>query len=299
MVYVMSEMFFVSMLTPSKEVAGTTSSNMILKVLEMLPYVMMAVRPFSVMAILLAKRSHCESLRVETIAFFRTCFSGYLPRTRQAQRWSHIAKALCALTFVLHFSWDIFELYEFTKRLQYKMEMDSGLLYPRIAVWVYLILWSLFVSVPYFLSQQVYLWAIISAAILSSTLKSLKEQIREEYLVVKKYDKGQLPLVEISNKVKTWQTTHMEMLRFCKQLDHFFSWILFFIYCCDFTILLGYTAGIVNHIHEEGWFVKNIAEYGYSVLVFAAYGTVFAIPFVKVYERVRNTVHPDLHIAHR
>ncbi|GAU99979.1 hypothetical protein RvY_10908 [Ramazzottius varieornatus] len=294
MVYVIGGLFVFRMMAPSAGMAGGSYNNMVLKVLEMLPYVMMAFRSLCVMVVLLAKRRHCEPLRAETIAFFRTCFHGFLPRTRQAQRWSLLAIVMCSVSFVLHFSWDILQLYEYAARIQYDMELDSGLIYPRISVRVYFILWAVFVSVPYFLSQQVYSWALISAAILSSTLKSLKEQIRKEYTAVIKCGKGHLPLQQLSDKVTTWQTAHMEMLRFCQSLEHFFSWILFFIYCCDFAILLGYTAGFVNHIHEEGWLRKNIAEFGYAVLIFASYGTVFAIPFVRVYERSSGLLF-DLH----
>ena len=88
-----------------------------------------------------------------------------------------------------------------------------GILVCFIRVRIYLILWALFISIPYFLSQQVYLWAVLSAAILASALKSLKLELRDELVKVKSYDeRDYLPLEQLNCKVKMWQTLHMEML---------------------------------------------------------------------------------------
>ncbi|GAU99985.1 hypothetical protein RvY_10912-2 [Ramazzottius varieornatus] len=261
------------------------NDNWILKALEIMPYTFIAARPLGVLIIMYTTHKASERLQVISAHFFAVCFPDIRRRRHVVVKWQKVAWTAFFVTFLIHFGFDFYASYDYFRAMGSDFDADLGLKYPRMNMRWLFITWTLGEGIPFFLSQQVYFWAVLSASLLATAIKTLHHQMKEQLNAVTQDTFTYTSMHALNEKVLAWQKLYMEMLKFCHSLQHFFSWILFIIYCCDSASLLGYIAAIINNFQKDGWIETRLSLYAFSALVFAVYGTIFAIPFFVVSER--------------
>ena len=135
--------------------------------------------------------------------------------------------------------------------------------------------------------------ALILAMVLGEAAKKLIHSIVEEtaYYEKRKIDLVALDETELAmtrERVNSWTVLHMRMLLFCHAVVHFFSAILFLSFGLDVVTLTGFTSSIVKNNRSDA--VGYVYLIGSSV-IFLSYVTVFSIPLVAVYEKVRTVFY--------
>jgi hypothetical protein len=263
----------------------------ILPVMGVLPFFTIDGRAFLALILLFIKRRHWNSLMLETNNFMQVCFpSNALDGLiKSIQR---IAVTLCALTVLLVILWEFVNWHAYLGSDSNLIKSNHTAHYLPITYHMYqnIIIWVIFSTLPFILSQQVYLCAVILAIILSKAIDRLISQINEErvyyegkkgtFLVITEKD---IEGTEV--KVKNWEICRMQSLLFCGSLNKIFSLILFAIYTLDFLTLLGFTSSLMR---EDGVNVTRSWYLIFGDLVFLSYGTVFLLPLVAVYEKVSH-----------
>jgi hypothetical protein len=150
------------------------------------------------------------------------------------------------------------------------------------------IIWELFCTLPFALSQQVYLCVILLAVVVGKTITRLISEIDDErvYYQTKISNAAVLALEEVEgteSRVRNWEMFYMQSLMLCACLNRFFSLILFMIISIDFITILGFTSGFIIGEQLSSAYFSHII---FSVVLFLAYETLFLLPFIAVYEKL-------------
>ena len=150
-----------------------------------------------------------------------------------------------------------------------------------------IIIYALFSTLPFILSQQVYSAVIILAVLLGEAIKKLTREIHEETHDVEQsngvFDGNGRELELTEKKVKNWQAYHMKIVFFRERLNGFFGDILFVVYGMDLLTLFGFLSSIVKNVRTDALSYEYLLL---SSVIFLMYGTVFLIPLVMVHEMV-------------
>ncbi|GAV06695.1 hypothetical protein RvY_16641 [Ramazzottius varieornatus] len=146
----------------------------------------------------------------------------------------------------------------------------------------YFIQWSLWVEVPFMISQMLHSAAIILAWILGGALNGLIVKIETSTCAVQSTT---LTLSEYLKQMKLWRKSHVDILLFCESLKYCFGGLFFTVFSCDFLAVAGYVARLLNEPSEtaSALFVSRLIG---NAVVFASFQTVFVIPLVLVNEQV-------------
>jgi hypothetical protein len=281
--------FFYAALYPETD-GPTSSTTNLLYVLQIMPFFIVNSRAFFGIFLIFIKRHDWKNLMQETNDFMRICLT-QSARNILLEKIRFFSVSLFLVTFILHLSWESSAWLNFIVGSP-NISMMSENAYPPLPIkeytYQFVIIWTIFCSVPFLLSQQVYLCLIILAMILSEAMKKLDDEIQEEveYYMGSKggsviFKKKETNLSE--EKVKQWEVCHMRMLLFCQSLNRFFNLILFFIYGLDFVALLGFISNIVQNYRSDA---ISYAFLIFSSLLFLSYQTVFLLPLVAVHEKV-------------
>jgi hypothetical protein len=284
--------FLYGLFYPSLTDLGTTKTDPILAVLQLLPFFTINVRALSVLFVLFLKRRSWKGLMDETQDFLQACFPCCRLRAVIVAKMKKASMVLFVATFTLHVLWEYAEWVVFLEGIpNVTMSETDNIAAPlpmKYYLFEYIILWTLFSTIPFILSQQVYVCAIILAMVLGEAVKRLDLQIQEELKYYKERNGSsvgvsdkELELTE--GKVKIWEFYRMQILVLLGSVNNFFSLILFAIYGMDFLTLLGFTSNLIKNPRSD------VDSYTYligSSVIFVLYGTIFLIPFVKVHEEV-------------
>ena len=153
-----------------------------------------------------------------------------------------------------------------------------------------IVIWSLFSTMAFVLSQQVYVCAIIPAIVLHDVVARLDREVREDTASFERRSARGWPfrlnereMAVAEEKVIQWETRRMQMLLFCGEITDFFGVILMVIYGLDFLTLLGFSSNIVNSTRTD---LPSYLYLALSCAISLAYLTVFLFPLVAVYEKV-------------
>jgi hypothetical protein len=266
-----------------------SSAISFLPALQSMPFVTINIRASAVLVLFFIKRRHWDSLMLETNHFIHTCFPyGALGDVVKSIRRAGLI--LCAVTVLLLTVWEFGDWYSFLGDYSNAtmMRNNSANSLP-ITYYMYqnIIIWVLFSTFPFALSQQVYLCAILLAMLLGKAITRLIFEINEEReyyekrigdCVVVKEKEIQLT----DQKIRNWEKCHMQTLLFCGSLGRFFNMILFTTYSIDFMTFLGFMSGLIGRGKSDA----STFLYFLPHLVFLAYGTVFLLPLVVVHEKV-------------
>ncbi|OWA51935.1 hypothetical protein BV898_16395 [Hypsibius exemplaris] len=146
--------------------------------------------------------------------------------------------------------------------------------------------WTVLVDVPFVLSQQVLLCALIFAVKLLMILKKLKAEISEL-----------TSDLEVSHEISRWKTFHAQVKkwtrvyvtcqRFLYQFNSFFGRILLLSVTLDVFTTLGLGANLVAPAKGT----TSLVTSGYYVFlcgIYLSYATLLFIPFVLVHEESKE-----------
>ena len=145
-----------------------------------------------------------------------------------------------------------------------------------------------FEFLPFFISQQVYLSAIFSGKVLANILTDLSNDIHEEVSMHMVKTKSSIyNLSKLRDKVKWWQMTHLKIIEYNEKLNVCYTEILFLVYCFDFVVLVSAVSRIASTAYDGNPFSQSQNAIAFFIaLKFTAQITLFAVPFVQVYEKV-------------
>jgi hypothetical protein len=282
--------FFYGLVHPPHADNSKISSDLILLVMQELPFFTISGRAFFVLYFFFIRRRQWNSLMLDTSDFMRTCFP-HVTVDGVVETMRKVNYLLCGVTIFLQMSWEVVDWYEnFDGNNNFTM-VSENLATPlpmTYDAYQSIIVWTLFSTLPFALSQQIYLCIIILAIVLGKGVERLICQINEE---ASYYTERLKKLVRITEKeievtdekVRNWEVFHMQTLLFCESLNQFFSLILFAIYGIDLMTVLGFTSDLINNQKSD---VTANLHLILSILIFFLYGTVFLLPLVLVHEKV-------------
>ena len=257
-------------------------SNTPLKVIKLMPFPIINSRGLIVLFVLFVRRQKWTLLMSDLRQFSYQCIFGSFLTESVNHKCRIIGVILFIITAALHALWETVEWTAYIGSMP-NSTILSGPFIKTVAVA------TLLSSVPYILSQQVYICALILAILLNESLKALSHSIYAEvssFNVDKddppeKYDGQKLALLSL--KVVKWETYHTQILIFFGSVNEFFSLPLFLIHGMDFLAVLGFVANVV--VNSRSDIMSHVYLIG-SSLVFLLYGTVFLGPLVSVHEKV-------------
>jgi hypothetical protein len=259
----------------------------LLEILERLPFCAMNFRGLIVMSVCFAKRNHWSDLFKETASLISRCFDDKLAKQRLFRQIKYLSTGLLIMTFCIHLLWKTVKWIDYLSAENITLSSDgiAGPLPIKMLTWQYIVLDYLFRAVPFVLSQQVYVCAIMLVVTLSGALQNLTEQMNREKLVY------QLGIGQNINEkgwkkteanLKKWKNIHFDMLRLTDRLNTFFRLIFFITFRLDLLTLLCFASWIITGKRE----MISYAFSSGSVLLFGIYVTFFPLPMVIVYEKV-------------
>jgi hypothetical protein len=158
----------------------------------------------------------------------------------------------------------------------------------KIFTWQYIITTSLFRLFPFALSQQVYLCAVILAIILFNVLESLGHEICDETALYKHAENQEVEGVQMEktkSKLKKWEYIHFYAGLLYEGINNMFGLVFLMTYLLDSLIMLGFGSWLISYTTD------TLSEYAFSIgsfILFGVYATVFPIPMVRVYEKVKS-----------
>ncbi|GAV06727.1 hypothetical protein RvY_16667-1 [Ramazzottius varieornatus] len=274
-------MTLVDTVIPPANVSSAGSSNGILHVLSVIPYVTISTRGLIILSLLLMKRNELSNLCLEIDRFLAICFPTVSYRRTVLKSLARWSTASCIVTIVVHAVYDTLDDITYYGDIDILTDDLDSSTWRSQKAWHSLVIWVLFSNIPFVLSQQAYLYPVLLATLLNRAIKDLKHDLKAATVRVCETTESDI-ITEM--EVKIWRAKQMAMLRFCGLINDCFSLILFFIYWLDFLTLLGYTSSFTKISSGEP--ITTYLRLVFNCIVFASYGALIPIPLVCAYENV-------------
>ncbi|OQV19861.1 hypothetical protein BV898_06131 [Hypsibius exemplaris] len=271
---------------------NTTHESVILQIMQLMPFFVINSRAFCVLLLLFVKRNSWPIFTAKIDRFLEhslpteisTVFRLNVGRT---------SVVLCAVTFCLHLLWEAVEWVVYLEAVPNITMTTDNFMAPlpvKYLTYQSIVLWTLFSTLAFILSQQIFVCAIVLATLLKNILRRLNVEITEELLYFGRksedlYGPNEKEILATVEKLRCWEARRMEALLFCGEMNDFFGPILLLIYGMDFLTLLGFSSNIVNNPRTD---LDSYMYLALSCALFLAYLTVFSFPMVAVHETSGN-----------
>jgi hypothetical protein len=267
------------------------NGGLLLKIFLFLPSFVLSARPMIVLTLVFWKRSQTNSVLAAVQNFVETSFPQIYLRNYYCKKWRKTSLILFLFTISITLLMTVWGSQITVLLVPGGASLTSdNALYPlpvKFYLWQYFTLWFLFPTFSFILSQQVLVLAMLSALVLSDSLKTLNRSIRSETDCLKMATKShigqRINFPELQRTLAAWKSNAAEVEFLFSTLNEYFDWILFGIFGCDFLTLMGFAVNILNNPRP------GIDSYGYytlSCLVFCIYNTLFFLPFISLHEEV-------------
>jgi hypothetical protein len=265
---------------------GTTA---LLDILEMIPFFTKDLRSLIVLTVFFVKRNSLKNLLVESYDLVDSCF----PNQQSKQLLFRKIKRKSVIFFILslgfHILWESLGWLDYFTGGHNRNLWSEDIIAPflkEIYAWQFLIIDSFFSTFPFFLSQQVFLCAIILVVILSEAFQILERELMHETMSYR-LQEGSFVTRETRKrtliKLKSWERNHLFLLAFTKSVNDFFALIFLTVYGLDVLTMFSFASWTVTSGS------KSPSVYAFamgSVLLFGSYATILPIPMVQVHEMV-------------
>jgi 7tm Chemosensory receptor len=285
-------------------------NNLVLTVLSSAPYIAQSMRGVFVLIILISNRKSWRHLAHFADEIVNETFPEGKERKAQSKRWKNFAVTIGVGTVLLHLGWEAAALLgdqdsspfwsssnssSSTSKPTVDSLMESKLMY---------CLSSVAESIPFILSQQIFVIVIVLAFVLKTSAKVLNQRItdlREETEVkVSGEAERQVEVVgwekpkfspesevrQVNTKAAALQEFHLRLILLNQEINHVFGWVLFILYSMDVVILIGFVALLVT---SEKPAVATQTLHITSIALFGCFSTIFYVPMVQAHEEVRQT----------
>lgn len=275
--------------------------NPLIEWLTYIPYCFTNLRGFIICLLFWLYGKHWKKLKYRADELISASFSGPKARTLIVRKWRNLSVLFGLLTIVLVGAWETNSWLHYQDQdprrntLSFNRAVDP--LPVNMTVWQYVITWTLWSTLPFCLSQQIYITVIMMAWVLHCCVCQLNDCIDQERHEFRKFiTSGRLLLSDVAVRklatdmyetVRKLRQRRMKMVTFCEELNSTYGLILFSIYGLDVFTVCGFIAGIVAHTET---FASAHTLNALSVILYGTYATMFMIPMVLVHEKVFITL---------
>ena len=198
------------------------------------------------------------------------------------------------LTFLLHLLWESVEWTVYMNSQNITLANDNFLAPLPITYYAYqgILLWTLFSSIPFILSQQFFVCLILLAILVHDVIKALQREVHSEAIFYEKLlsNKSSKNIVHYNKlllltakRAKSWTVSYHGLMLICDKINRYFGWIMLVLYGMDFLNMLGFLSNIVNNAENAA---SSYVYLIFSSLMFLSFLTLFFFPMVAVYETV-------------
>jgi hypothetical protein len=261
-------------------------TGLLVKIFRNLPYCTMILRPLLVLSIVFFKRSSSKILVKAVNRFCRISLSvESIDRSTKLILWQRKSKAAFIFTATLMCSWFAWYIkceIMSESEANFSDDNDISTVLMNIQTWPFFALWFILMLITFILSQQVFIILLCSASLMTETLKTVNDSIRE---MTGKFIKNsdERSWVELEKLMIYWKGMYWNVRNHCEEVNQYFNLILFVIYCTDFLTLLGFGAMILVPDRPE---IQTYAFCSTSMVMFCLHITVFLIPLTSAHEEV-------------
>ncbi|OQV17874.1 hypothetical protein BV898_08005 [Hypsibius exemplaris] len=262
--------------------------NPLIKAFTWTPFIFICGRAAIVLTIFFIKRPKWQRIVEMTDGLMNSFYGGDHDRNLvEFQKWKRLSKSLLIVSLFSHVGWEVLEWRNFMigtgKADLWAKDALSPLPWD-IALWEYLIIWTLCSTVPYLLSQVVFSVIILFGRFLSSCLCKIVTSIEVlEKALIENVVLGDFKRSHaVADELTRLHRLHFQVAEFGHFLSDTYGLILFVIYGLDVMTILGFVATVIVGT------VKSIIGrimLGYSILAFGMYATLFLFPLVQVHEQ--------------
>jgi 7tm Chemosensory receptor len=262
--------------------------NGLLKIVKTLPFWCVAVRGLSVPIVFFIKRHSWRQLTVEVsdlLNLFKCHFSaGKIKRT---------SIALIVVTFCLHVVWVFTDWNDYLSGPG-NLTLSSDLILPpfpksMMHLWGFLISECFGNHLPFLLSQQIYLCAILVVVVMAEALQSVLREIQHQTLLHRSKTSHQLmkwkQIQRTRDKVQQWEDKHFKMFLLTQHVNHLFGCIFLIIFGLDVVSIIGFSSLLMNEHEKTYTMALYICAIG-SVIIFGLYTTILPIPLIMLHDKV-------------
>ncbi|OWA53252.1 hypothetical protein BV898_17686 [Hypsibius exemplaris] len=161
-------------------------------------------------------------------------------------------------------------------------------------VWPYILLWTIFVTVPFVVSLQLSACLMIFGQILTDSIRVMTKKLEDLIDIAKfDYDENQVDRSFDDLAVKCAATTkaveetivlHLSVVHFSDALNSVFGGLFCAGYCLDVLMLLSYVVGLLAGAVKEAD-VTDVVENTFGALIFCVFCVVFYTPLIMAYEQ--------------
>ncbi|OQV23345.1 hypothetical protein BV898_02792 [Hypsibius exemplaris] len=283
-------------------VVETGEESAILLFMQLIPFFTIVLRAFCVSLLFFCKRHGWRNLLTQADQFIDHALPSSCSITLLRRKMRSASVFLFIVTFTIHLVWEFVEWVVYMEGDNMTLSSDNFLAPLPITYYAFqgVVIWTLFSSVPFIMSQQLFTCVIMLAMLPQAAMKGLNREVGDEtayYEVQSQFATTRLTsvprklLLLTEERVRMWEATYMSTLIFIGRVNDFFGWILFILYGLDFLTLLGFVSNIVNNARSD-W--QSYAYLFLSSAIFLLYLTVFVCPLVSTQEegvRIRFAIH--------
>jgi hypothetical protein len=264
--------------------------------LRELPFRAISTRCFFVLSVAFIKRQSLMNLISDASDLILLSLPDEKARQLFLLRIKLMSVVILGVTFAGHILWEYLEwVYFFGGWSSSALFAKEIALLPhtsylsKMYTWQYLIIYCIFNILPFVLSQQIFLCAILLAVVLSDVLQALREEIdcqRAAYgsLQTTRDRKNKYELT--ARKLTKWETIHHGALVLVENINHYFRSIFLVTYLLDLLTMLGFASRMSAEVVSFTDYLFSIG----SVFLFGFYMTVLPVPLVRVYEKVKEII---------
>jgi hypothetical protein len=257
----------------------------LLHVMDLIPASSIAILSSITLIVLFIKRNSWANLAAETSHLINLSLQNNSAKEQLLRKAKRISIFLLIVSSSLHFIWQYTSWLNNLAQSKATLSSDNYLspVPIKIYAWQNVIITSFFRTLPFVLSQQVYICSIILVLVLSTALHTLEEELNYEMMLYATNVDGTIGRQEINNtkkKLQKWECLHVCMLLFVQSINEFFGWTFFTSYVMDVLTMSSWiVSGITTDILQYTFAIS-------SVVIFGLYATLFPLLLVGLYERV-------------
>ena len=272
---------------------GVTSTDKkrstILDVFFYLPDGAINVRCFLVLAIFHAKRHSFNELSDNIFTLVETFFEDAEVKQALYRKIKKTSLILMVSTTMIFLAWPLIVWPETLASINgtLQSEINTPPIPLNLAHWQFLFIEIFFRHLPYILSQQVYLCAIVFSLFLSEVLTVMSREIKAETAL----NNEQFPssskkrLHGIDDwKLRRWKDAYVRLMVINRSVNEHFDFIFLLTYSLDFLAVLGSASWLLTGDEKSSvlYYVSSFT----GILVFGAFATLLPLPFVIFHEKV-------------
>ncbi|OQV20623.1 hypothetical protein BV898_05441 [Hypsibius exemplaris] len=152
--------------------------------------------------------------------------------------------------------------------------------------WPFLTLYFCFSTVPFVLSQQVYVCAIVLARCLHKVLATLEQELLSESRRWEQYARPS-SLDNLARKVATWEYLHVRTVLMVQAMNQFFGEIFLVTYLLDVLVAVCFATQLIGEETDHSLLFYFV--WLGSFVLFGAYAMLLPLPFVLLNSQVPNS----------